>query len=397
MKVLVLNCGSSSIKYQLFDMPAEKVLAKGVVEKIGLPDSFVKHEKIGNDKEIINENIPDHKVGIDLVLKLLVDAKRGCLTSVDEIEAVGHRVAHGGEKYNKSVKVDSTVIEEITKYIPLAPLHNPANLAGIRTIEQILPKVPQVAVFDTAFHQTMPDYAFLYAIPYNLYEKYGIRKYGFHGTSHKYISEIGAKIAGIDLNNSKIITCHLGNGGSLSAVLNGKSIDTSMGLTPDEGVMMGTRCGDIDVGAVLTIAEMEHLDLKGLNNLVNKKSGLLGVSMRSSDMRDIENGAKEGDKNCILALEMYAYRVKKYIGAYAAVMNGVDLIIFAGGIGENDASTRGRIMKNLEFLGINFDFEKNNNTRGTAIISKPDSKVKVMVVETNEELVIANDTMRLIK
>lgn len=396
MKILVLNCGSSSIKYQLFEMPSEQVLAKGVVEKIGLSDSFMKHEKIGFEKQVITKDIPNHKVGINSVLECLLDENMGSLKSIDEIGAVGHRVVHAGEKYSGSVKVTDSVIDALTECISLAPLHNPPNLEGIRAMKALLPNVPQVAVFDTAFHQTMPEYSYLYAIPYELYTKYAIRRYGFHGTSHRYVSAVGAQLAGLDYNNSKIITCHLGNGSSIAAVMNGKSLDTSMGLTPTEGVMMGTRCGDLDIGAALTIAERENLDLKQLSNLVNKQSGLKGVSCVSSDMRDIETAAEEGDKNCALALEMFAYRVKKYIGAYAAAMGGVDLIIFTGGIGENDKASRGRIMQNMEFLGIDFDFDLNANSRGTKMLSKENSKVKVMVVETNEELVIAQDTFSLL-
>lgn len=396
MKILVLNCGSSSIKYQLFEMPSEQVLAKGVVEKIGLSDSFMKHEKIGFEKQVITKDIPNHKVGINSVLECLLDENMGSLKSIDEIGAVGHRVVHAGEKYSGSVKVTDSVIDALTECISLAPLHNPPNLEGIRAMKALLPNVPQVAVFDTAFHQTMPEYSYLYAIPYELYTKYAIRRYGFHGTSHRYVSAVGAQLAGLDYNNSKIITCHLGNGSSIAAVMNGKSLDTSMGLTPTEGVMMGTRCGDLDIGAALTIAERENLDLKQLSNLVNKQSGLKGVSCVSSDMRDIETAAEEGDKNCALALDMFAYRVKKYIGAYAAAMGGVDLIIFTGGIGENDKASRGRIMQNMEFLGIDFDFDLNANSRGTKMLSKENSKVKVMVVETNEELVIAQDTFSLL-
>lgn len=396
MKILVLNCGSSSIKYQLFEMPSEQVLAKGVVEKIGLSDSFMKHEKIGFEKQVITKDIPNHKVGINSVLECLLDENMGSLKSIDEIGAVGHRVVHAGEKYSGSVKVTDSVIDALTECISLAPLHNPPNLEGIRAMKALLPNVPQVAVFDTAFHQTMPEYSYLYAIPYELYTKYAIRRYGFHGTSHRYVSAVGAQLAGLDYNNSKIITCHLGNGSSIAAVMNGKSLDTSMGLTPTEGVMMGTRCGDLDIGAALTIAERENLDLKQLSNLVNKQSGLKGVSCVSSDMRDIETAAEEGDKNCALALEMFAYRVKKYIGAYAAAMGGVDLIIFTGGVGENDKASRGRIMQNMEFLGIDFDFDLNANSRGTKMLSKENSKVKVMVVETNEELVIAQDTFSLL-
>ncbi|MDL2238966.1 acetate kinase [Bacteroidales bacterium OttesenSCG-928-L14] len=397
MKILVLNCGSSSIKYQLFDMPNEEVLAKGIVEKIGLNDSFIKHEKIGFDKEIVRKEIPSHKVGLDSVLELLVDPKIGSLKSIDELGAVGHRVVHGGEKFNGSVVITEEVVNALIECIPLAPLHNPPNIEGIKAMQAVLPNVLQVGVFDTAFHQTMPEYSYLYAVPYEMYGKYGIRRYGFHGTSHKYISAYGAELMDIDYNNSKIITCHLGNGSSIAAVKNGQSMDTSMGLTPVEGVMMGTRCGDLDVGAVLAIAEFEGFGLKEINTFINKKCGLLGVSGVSSDMRDLEVAAEDGNPRCKLALEMFAYRVKKYIGAYAAAMGGVDLIVFAGGIGENDMNTRANIMKDMEFLGIDFNFELNAKTRGkTQILSKENSKVKVIVVETNEELVIARDTFEKI-
>jgi len=393
MKILVLNCGSSSIKYQLFDMPSEQVLAKGVVEKIGLDGSFIKHEKVGFDKEIFNKNIPSHKVGLDSILEILIDKKIGSLKSIDELGAVGHRVVHAGEKFNGSVVITDEVIKALEDCIPLAPLHNPPNLEGIRAMQAVLPDTLQVGVFDTAFHQTMPDYSYLYAIPYEMYEKYGVRRYGFHGTSHRYVSAYGAELTDIDYNNSKIITCHLGNGGSVTAIKNGKSMDTSMGLTPVEGVMMGTRCGDLDIGAVLAIADFEKMDTKGINTFVNKKCGLLGISGISSDMRDIEIAAEEGNPRCQLALEMFAYRVKKYIGSYAAAMGGVDLIVFAGGIGENDTAARARIMQDMEFLGVDFNFELNSKVRGkTQILSKENSKVKVIVVETNEELVIARDT-----
>ncbi|MDR2084788.1 MAG: acetate kinase [Bacteroidales bacterium] len=397
IKILVLNCGSSSIKYQLFDMPSEEVLAKGIVEKIGFDDSFIKHEKIGVDKEIVRKAIPSHKVGLDSIFELLVDSKIGSLKSIDEIGAVGHRVVHAGEKFNGSVVINDEVIKALEDCIPLAPLHNPPNLEGIKAMQAVLPDVLQVGVFDTAFHQTMPDYSYLYAVPYEMYEKHGIRRYGFHGTSHKYISAYGAELTDVDYNNSKIITCHLGNGSSVAAIKNGKSMDTSMGLTPVEGVMMGTRCGDLDIGAVLAIADFEGFSLKDINTFVNKKCGVLGISGLSSDMRDVEIAAENGNQRCLLALEMFAYRVKKYIGAYAAAMGGVDLIVFAGGIGENDMVTRGRIMKDMEFLGINFDFELNLRSRGkTQILSKDNSKVKVIVIETNEELVIARDTFEKI-
>lgn len=395
MKILVLNCGSSSIKYQLFDMPEEKVIAKGLVEKIGLPIGTIKYEKAGDDKIVIDRSIPTHKEGIDAVLQLLLDKKSGCLGSIDELGAVGHRVVHAGEKFKESVKITDAVVAALEECIPLAPLHNPPNIEGIRSMSAVLPDIPQVGVFDTAFHQSMPAYSFMYAVDYKMYEKYSIRRYGFHGTSHRYVSAEGAALAGIDIKSSKIITCHLGNGSSIAAIKDGATLDTSMGLTPVEGVMMGTRCGDLDIGAALAIADFEGMDTKSLNSFVNKKCGLLGISGVSSDMRDVETAAGEGNKRAALALEMFAYRVKKYIGAYAAAMNGVDLIIFTGGIGENDKASRARIMEGMEYLGIDFDFDLNMKVRGTNMLSKPTSKVKVMIVETNEELVIARDTYRL--
>ena len=396
MKILVLNCGSSSIKYKLFDMDTRAVLAQGGVEKIGLPDSFLQVKLPNGEKVKIEQAMPEHTVGIQLILNSLIDEKIGCLQSLDEINAVGHRVVHGGEKFNQSVLITPEVKEMIVKCIELAPLHNPANLKGIEAIEQTLPAVPQVAVFDTAFHQTMPDEAYMYALPYELYEKYAIRRYGFHGTSHRYVSARVCEYLGVDPAQTKIITAHIGNGGSCTAVLNGKSVDTSMGLTPVEGLMMGTRSGDLDLGAATYIMDKENLSTAEFANLVNKKSGLMGVSGVSSDARDIDNAVKEGNERADLARRMFIYRVKKYIGSYAAALNGVDVIVFTGGIGENDTFIRGEIAKGLSYLGATIDMEKNNRIRGEeAVITTPDSRVTVCVIPTDEEWMIASDTQAL--
>lgn len=397
MKILVLNCGSSSIKYKLFEMSDHSVLAQGGVEKIGLPDSFLQVKLPDGEKVRIEKEMPEHTVGIQLILNTLVDEKIGCLKSLNEIGAVGHRVVHGGEKFNQSVVITPEVKEMIVKCAELAPLHNPANLKGIDAIEQTLPGVPQVAVFDTAFHQTMPDYAYMYALPYELYEKYAIRRYGFHGTSHRYVSARVCEYLGVDAADKKIVTAHIGNGGSCAAVLNGKSVDTSMGLTPVEGLVMGTRAGDLDLGAATYIMDKEGLTTAEFNNLVNKKSGLLGVSGVSSDARDIDAAVKAGNQRANLAREMFIYRVKKYIGAYAAAMNGIDILVFTGGIGENDAFIRGEVVKGLSFLGMTLDEPKNAGSRGEEIvISTPDSKVTVCVIPTDEELMIASDTEALV-
>ena len=397
MKILVLNCGSSSIKYKLFDMDTQAVMVQGGVEKIGLPDSFLQIKLNNGEKVKIEQVMPEHTVGIQLILNSLVDEKIGCIASLEEIQAVGHRVVHGGEKFNKSVLITPEVKEMIVKCVELAPLHNPANLKGIEAIEQTLPSVPQVAVFDTAFHQTMPDEAYMYAIPYELYEKYGIRRYGFHGTSHRYVSARVCEYLGLDPKNTKVITAHIGNGGSCTAVMNGQSVDTSMGLTPLEGLMMGTRAGDMDLGAATYIMEKEHLSTAEFSNLMNKKSGLLGVSGVSSDARDIEAAVQAGNKRADLARRIFIYRVKKYIGAYAAAMNGVDVIVFTGGIGENDHYIRQEVMKGLTYLGIDFDEDKNNSVRGIeAVLTTPESKVKVCLIPTDEEWMIASDTQALI-
>ncbi len=399
MIILVLNCGSSSIKYQLLNMDNNaNVRAKGIIEKIGLPDSSLTHSKQGDDKYKVQKQITNHTNGINLILDTLVSKEHGVISDLSEIKAVGHRVAHGGENFKTSVLINDAVKHDIEQCIELAPLHNPANLKGILAMEKLLPGVPEIAVFDTSFHQTMPAYSYLYGIPYELYEKYKIRRYGFHGTSHKYVAQKACNILNIDFNNSKIITCHLGNGASVAAIKNGKSLDTSMGFTPVEGLMMGTRCGDLDIGVLLFLAEKENLSFKATNDLFNKKSGVAGVSGVSSDMRDIEQAIANGNERAAVALEMYTYRVKKYIGAYAAAMGGVDLIIFTGGIGENDTVVRKKSCQGLEFLGVDFNEDVNAVTRGKdAVLTKEGSKVTVMSVTTNEELVIATDTMNIVK
>ena len=393
MKILVLNCGSSSIKYKLFDMDQKAVIAQGGIEKIGLSGSFLKLTLPNGEKKILEKDIPEHTVGVEFILHTLVSPEYGAIKSMDEIDAVGHRMVHGGEKFSESVRLTPEVLAAFTACNDLAPLHNPANLKGVRAIEAILPNVPQIGVFDTAFHQTMPDYAYMYAIPYELYEKYGVRRYGFHGTSHRYVSQRVCEFLGIKPEGTKIITCHIGNGGSISAIKDGKCVDTSMGLTPLEGLMMGTRSGDIDAGAVTFLMEKEGLDPAGISNLLNKKSGVMGIFGKSSDMRDLENAVKEGDKRATLAENMYFYRIKKYIGAYAAALGGVDVIVFTGGVGENQASARWAACSDLEFMGIKLDAEKNKVRGEEAIISTDDSKVKVVVIPTDEELMIASDTM----
>ena len=396
MKILVLNCGSSSIKYKLFEMERKEVMAQGGVEKIGLPDSFLLVKLPNGEKVKIEKPMPEHTVGIQLILSVLVDEKIGCIKDLKEINAVGHRVVHGGEKFNKSVLITPEVKAEIEQCVDLAPLHNPANLKGIEAIEATLPGVPQVAVFDTAFHQTMPDYAYMYALPYELYEKYAIRRYGFHGTSHRYVSARVCEYLGVDPKKQKIVTAHIGNGGSCAAVLNGESVDTSMGLTPVEGLVMGTRAGDLDLGAATFIMDKEHLNTAEFNNLVNKKSGLLGVSGVSSDARDIDAAIKAGNKRADLARKMFIYRVIKYVGAYAAAMNGIDILVFTAGIGENDPYIRAEIMKGLSFLGVELDEEANNCRGVERVISKKGSKVTVCLIPTDEELMIASDTKALV-
>jgi len=399
MNILVLNCGSSSIKYQLFDMGDDtRVLAKGLIERIGITDSILTHRPAGKDPYKVVLDIPDHTVGINLVMEALVHPVHGVIKKISEIKAVGHRVAHGGESFKESVLIDNDVKRGIEKCADLAPLHNPAHLKGILSCEKLLPGVPQVAVFDTSFHQTMADYVYMYAIPYEYYEKYRIRKYGFHGTSHKFVAEKACRILNMDMYNSKIITCHLGNGASITAIENGRSTDTSMGFTPVDGLIMGTRTGEIDPGALLFLADKEELSVSGINNLINKKSGVAGISELSSDMRDLGEAADEGNPKAILALNMYSYKIKKFIGAYVAAMNGLDLLVFTAGIGENDFSTRQMICTGMEYMGIELDEDVNNKVKGKdMLISKPSSKVKVMVITTDEELVIASDTQTIVE
>ncbi len=397
MKVLVLNCGSSSIKYKLFDMDHKAVIAQGGIEKIGLKDSFLKLTLPSGEKKILEKDIPEHTAGVEFILQTLTSAEYGAIKSMDEIDAVGHRMVHGGEKFSQSVLLTQEVLDAFTACNDLAPLHNPANLKGVHAISAILPDVPQVGVFDTAFHQTMPDYAYMYAVPYELYQKYGVRRYGFHGTSHRYVSKRVCEFLGVNPEGQRIITCHIGNGGSITAIKDGKSVDTSMGLTPLEGLMMGTRSGDIDAGAVTYIMEKEGLDAAGMSNLLNKKSGVMGIFGESSDMRDLENAVAAGNEKARLAENMYFYRIKKYIGAYAAALGGVDIIVFTGGVGENQASARWGACAGLEFMGVKLDAEKNKVRGEEAVISTDDSKVKVVVIPTDEELMIASDTMAILK
>ncbi|MBQ3625296.1 MAG: acetate kinase [Synergistaceae bacterium] len=395
MKILVINCGSSSLKYQLFDMDNESVLAKGLVERIGIEGSQIKHTKTGMDAVVHITPIPDHKVAIKLVLDALLDKNHGVLKSLDELSAVGHRVVHGAEEFATSVKIDAKVMEALKRCIPLAPLHNPANIMGIEAVTEALPNIPQVGVFDTAFHQTMPPHAFIYGVPYKYYEQYKIRRYGFHGTSHKFVSQRAAEMLGQPIEKLKIVTCHLGNGSSITAVDGGKSIDTSMGFTPLAGVLMGTRSGDVDPALLPFIAKAENLNLDEVDALLNKKSGLLGISELSSDLRDVESAAEKGDAHAKLAEEVLNYGVKKFIGAYAAAMGGIDVLVFTAGVGENSASTRAAVCKGLEFLGIKIDPAKNDMRGKEMDISADGSKVRVLVIPTNEELMIARDTKRL--
>lgn len=396
MKVLVLNCGSSSIKYKLFDMDSKEVIAQGGIEKIGLKDSFLKFTLPNGEKKILEKDIPEHTAGVEFILDTLVHPEYGAIKSLNEIDAVGHRMVHGGERFSKSVLLTKEVLEAFAACNDLAPLHNPANLKGVNAITEILPDVPQVGVFDTAFHQTMPDYAYLYAIPYELYKKYGVRRYGFHGTSHRYVSQRVCEFLNIKPEGLRLITCHIGNGASMAAIKDGKCIDTSMGLTPLEGLMMGTRSGDIDAGAVTFIMDKEGLNSTGVSNLLNKKSGVAGMMNGSSDMRDLEAAVAKGDKQAILTEKMYFYRIKKYIGAYAAALGGVDVILFTGGVGENQATCRAGACEGLEFMGVKIDPVKNKVRGEEAIISTGDSKVKVVVIPTDEELLIASDTMDIL-
>jgi len=397
MKALILNCGSSSIKYKLFDMESEEVIAQGGLERIGLPGSRLKLVDPNGEKITIERDITGHEEGISFILSVLTDEKIGCIKEYNEIDAVGHRVVHGGEKFASSVMIDDEVIAKVVECCELAPLHNPANLEGIYAMQKILPGTPQVAVFDTAFHQTMPDYAYMYGLPYELYTKYGVRRYGFHGTSHRYVSHRACEILNVDFDKQRIITAHIGNGGSITAIQNGKSVDTSMGLTPVEGLLMGTRCGDVDPGVLTFIMNKEGLDGDKLSNLMNKDSGVLGVSGVSSDMRELEAAVKEGNMRAVLAQQVYNYRIKKYVGAYAAAMGGVDILVFTGGVGENQTSMRKAVCQDMEYMGIRLDHAINDSLRGREmVISTPDSKVTVIVVPTDEEYVIASDTQAIL-
>lgn len=399
MIILVLNCGSSSIKYQVVDASAagQDVLAKGSIERIGLEEGVLCHKPAGKDKYEIKCPIPDHTSGIGMILECLTNPEHGAIGSLSDINAVGHRVAHGGEYFSASAVIDDSVIARIEECIELAPLHNPANLKGIDAIKSVLPGVPQVAVFDTSFHQTMPAKNFMYALPYKYYEQYKVRKYGFHGTSHMFVGRKACRMTGLDFNNSKVITCHIGNGASITAILNGKSYDTSMGFTPVDGLIMGTRCGDVDPGALIYIAKKEGLDYDGLNDLINKKSGVAGFTGISSDMRDIEKASDGGDAKSSLVLDMYDERIRKYVGQYAAIMGGVDLIVFTGGVGENGPERRENVCRGLEFMGVHFDAEANRGLKAKdKILSTADSKVKVVIATTDEEYVIAEDTFHLV-
>ncbi len=397
MNILVLNCGSSSIKYQLLDFENRRTLAKGIVEKVGLKGSFLKHEKERGDVVKLEGEIIDHQIGIEYVLGVMISKKHGCISSLSEINAVGHRMVHGGELFKDSSLINDDTLKNFKACIPLAPLHNPANLEGVKAMQYLLPEVPQVAVFDTAFHQTMPARAYMYALPYSLYKKYGIRRYGFHGTSHYFVARRACEILGVPMESMKIITCHLGNGASVAAIKHGKSIDTSMGLTPVEGLMMGTRTGDMDLGALTFVMEKEELNIAVANTLVNKHSGMLGITGVSSDMREIEKASEAGNERAILGLDMFRYRIKKYIGSFTAALGGLDLLIFTGGIGENDPVTRELCCSEMEYMGLEFDTQKNNGVRGKEmLLSKPGSRVKVMTIPTNEELVIAEHTYRIV-
>lgn len=397
MKVLVLNCGSSSIKYKLFDMESKDVIAQGGIEKIGLKGSFLKFPLPNGDKVVLEGEILEHKAGIEYILGVLTSEKYGVLKSLDEIDAVGHRVVHGGEKFNTSVLITDEVIEKVVECIDLAPLHNPPNLAGVYAVRDLMGDIPQVAVFDTAFHQTMPAHAYMYGLPYSLYEKFAIRRYGFHGTSHRYVSARACEILGVKSEGQRIISAHLGNGGSLAAIKGGKSVDTSMGMTPVEGLLMGTRSGDVDAGIISYIMEKENIGPQAVSTLVNKHSGMLGVSGVSSDMREVQAAMRAGDERAHLAFDMFEYRIKKYIGSYAAALGGIDILIFTGGIGENHAITREIVCKDMEFMGIELDAEKNNAAIGEeGVISSENSKVTVVVVPTDEEFMIASDTMEIV-
>ena len=396
-RILVLNCGSSSIKYKLFDMEANSVLAQGGVEKIGLNGSSLKITLPDGKRVVLEGEILEHQAGIEYILGVITSKKYGCINSLDEIDAVGHRVVHGGENFNSSVLITDEVIQKITECNDLAPLHNPPNLSGILAIKELIPNVLQVAVFDTAFHQTMPEYAYLYGLPYSLYEKYGIRRYGFHGTSHKYVSQKVCNFLNVPSKEQKIITCHIGNGASITAVKNSQSIDTSMGMTPVEGLLMGTRSGDVDAGVLTFIMEKENVGSQAISTIVNKYGGILGISGISSDMREIDDAIQSGNERAALALKTYNYRIKKYIGSYAAALGGLDILVFTGGVGENQWRVRAAVCEDMEFAGIKLDEDKNKNIRGVdAVISAEDSRVKVVVIPTDEELMIALDTLKTV-
>ena len=398
MKILVLNCGSSSIKYELFEMAGRSVIAQGGVEKIGLKDSFLKFTKPNGEKKVIEKEMPEHTVGVELILNTLTSAEDGVLKSLNELDAVGHRVLHGGQAFSESVLINDEVIKAIEDNIELGPLHNPANLKGINAVKKILPNIPQVAVFDTAFHQTMPEKAFMYALPYEYYEKFKVRRYGFHGTSHRYVSKRVCDFLGIKPEGTKIITAHVGNGGSLAAIKDGKCVDTTMGMTPAEGLMMGTRAGEVDPGMLPYVFSKGGLNADSFNDLVNKKSGLLGVSGVSSDMRDIMQAIADGNERAKLALDMFVYRLTKLIGSFVAAMNGTDILVFTGGIGENSDIVRRLVCDGLTYLGLKIDEEKNSQAHGTeVVISTADSKMKVVVIPTDEELTIASDTEAIVK
>ncbi|WP_311140551.1 acetate kinase [Porphyromonas endodontalis] len=396
MNVLVLNCGSSSVKYKLFQMPEGKVLAQGGVEKLGLSDSFLKLKLPSGEKVVLEKDMPEHTVAIDFILKTITGSEYGCIKSLSEIDAVGHRLVHGGDKFSESVVITDAVVESVKQCIDLAPLHNPSTLKGVAAVTELIPGVPQVGVFDTAFPQTMPQRAFMYALPYEYYEKYGVRRYGFHGTSHRFVSKRACEFLGLDYNKVRIITAHIGNGASMCAIKEGKCIDTTMGLTPTEGLMMGTRVGDVDPGALVFIGEKEGLSMAQLSEVINKKSGVLGVSGVSSDMREIEEAISQGNERAKLALEMYDYRIKKYVGAFTAAMGGLDLLIFTGGVGENQTTTREYVCEDMQYMGIEIDKTLNAKIHGDeALLSTKESKVKVVVIPTDEELMIALDTVAL--
>lgn len=401
MIILVLNCGSSSIKYQVIDMvsPRENtLLAKGLVERIGIEGGIITHKPVDKPRKEITTDIPNHTKGIDLIFQAITDPESGVIKSLDDIKAVGHRVAHGGDFFAESALVTDEVIAKIEALVELAPLHNPANLKGVYAVRELCPNIPQVVCFDTSFHQSMPPRSYIYGLPYKYYEKYRVRRYGFHGTSHKFVAQRGCELAGLDFNTAKVVTCHIGNGASIAAVDGGRSVDTSMGFTPVDGLLMGTRCGEVDPGALTYIAEKEHMSGNEIWDMINKQAGVLGITGLSSDMRDVESAAAEGNERARLALDVYYYRVKKYVGAYAAAMGGLDLVVFTGGVGENDPSLREYVCSNMEFLGLEFDPQINAGLRGKdTILTRPSSRVKAALITTNEELVIATDTFNIVE